>query len=97
MTEASIYALAGWAIKTLLAMMFLTWVVEIVAFRRLRPALRASCTVGLAWVIAGVAAGLWETRGHGVDMHPSLAYLPAAGVVWLFYWRSLAKAYRDEE
>ncbi len=26
----------------------------------------------------------------------ALTYGPAAAVVWLFYWRSLSRAYRDE-
>ena len=99
--DTSAYALAGLAIKTLLAVMVLTWLVELVAFRRLRPLLRATCTVGLAGLIAAAVAGALahtgQPRWHGIDLPEALRYLPAAIIVWLLYWRSLAKAYRDEQ
>jgi hypothetical protein len=40
MTDADLYTYAGLAIRTLLTVMILTWLIEMVAFRRLRPAAR---------------------------------------------------------
>ncbi len=96
MTQAAAYDLAGMAIKTMLAMMFVTWLVEMVAFRNLKPFWRATLTVGVTWLIVGAAAGGWQTRWHGVDWHEAARYAPAAVIVWLFYWRSLAKAWHAE-
>lgn len=95
------YALAGLAITTLLAIMALTWAVELVAFRRLPPTLRASCTVGVAWVIAVAATVWWDTRrfgfNGGFDGPVALRYLPAAAIIWFFYRRNLVRDYGEDE
>lgn len=96
MNEAAAYGLAGLAIKTLLAIMTATWLVEYVAFRNLRPFWRAALTVGLAYAIVAALAGGWQRRWHGVDSHEALLYAPAALVIWLLYWRNLAKSFREE-
>jgi hypothetical protein len=96
MTQATAYDLAGLAIKTLLAIMTATWLVEYVAFRRLRPFWRATLTVGLAFAVVGTLAGGWQAGWHGVDRHEALRYAPAALVIWLFYWLNLSRSFRAE-
>jgi hypothetical protein len=90
------YAMAGVAITTLLAIMALTWFVEMLAFRPLPPTMRATCTVGVAWVIAVAATIWWETRRYAFDGHIALRYLPAALIVWFFYRRTLVKDFTSE-
>ena len=95
MTDADLYTYAGLAIRTLLTVMILTWLIEMVAFRRLRPLLRASLTVTLAWLASAATTGPWRDWGQRYDPHALILYLPAAAIVWFFYLRSLMKAYGD--
>jgi hypothetical protein len=95
MTDADLYTYAGLAIRTLLTVMVLTWLIEMLAFRRLRPLLRASLTVTLAWLASAATTGPWRDWGQRYDPYALILYLPAAAIVWFFYLRSLTKAYGD--
>ncbi len=62
-------------------------IIERFAFRSQEPDMRATSTVGLAWVIIAIIAGFGFADGGGFSPFAGLLYLPGAAIVWFWYRR----------
>jgi Ca2+/Na+ antiporter len=86
-------AVAGGVIGILL----LSFIIELMLFKKQEPPKRAISTAGLAYVLATVLYGFGSANGGPFVWDGIIVYLPGAAVVYVWFLKRYQKSWTEEE